>query len=691
MAADGPSRTPDPRFKGEVPSETLVFREFEGVNVASPRQSIGDTQFGWIENVMPLAHGNMPTVNAPLATSVTYTSASVFSVETTVNGVDWLFNFFADGSASYLYGSAANFEAGTPGTVAAAGTFSAPFAVPYTATNGNSGILIIDPTKGYWDWGVTTASTLTFLGNSLSSVTIGSTSPTTAPATITMTLTGTGTGALVSSTYAVVRATVSAAGAGYAVGDVLQFTPSGPQTTAAVVVVASVTAGAITGITLSQGGAYPGPTSASGATATGPSSTMLGGSGTGATITPFIQLSSYTVTNAGSGFTGTPTVVDKVGGTTIDSGTFTPSGTINGTSLAVYAGRVWIANNKVISFTDISSYSSFGGAGGSTTINDSYLHGAITALYAANGYLYIFGPESIDALSSVQISSLGITSFSRTNITASVGTTYQLSVQPYYRSLLFASQYGIYSLSGATPQKISDHLDNLFNPGTFVSGIVGQQVTLYGKLCMAFTIRVVDSFTTLYGVQTTRTLVAIFFERKWFFVYPGVDVATLVSAASGSTQVLYGLTTGGTPRMYRFFAQAGAQIGFIQTKLWDAGQPIADKEVLRVGVGAINSVAGAPGLTITSDNEYTKTPVPKIGATVNAAVLTFVNNNSGALNFVNNTGGVLVFTSNVGAYTFSQGAAATMGGKYFGLSLTLTQTGLNLPMLAMEYRTTRVW
>ena len=53
--------------KGEKETPAIVFREFSGMNVQSPRWSINDNQFAWLENVQPIAHGNLPTVPAPSA------------------------------------------------------------------------------------------------------------------------------------------------------------------------------------------------------------------------------------------------------------------------------------------------------------------------------------------------------------------------------------------------------------------------------------------------------------------------------------------------------------------------------------------------------------------------------------------------------------------------------------------------
>lgn len=47
----GREREPKPMERGEKETPAIVFREFAGMNVQSPRQSIKDNQFFWLENV----------------------------------------------------------------------------------------------------------------------------------------------------------------------------------------------------------------------------------------------------------------------------------------------------------------------------------------------------------------------------------------------------------------------------------------------------------------------------------------------------------------------------------------------------------------------------------------------------------------------------------------------------------------
>jgi hypothetical protein len=657
----------DPRHKGEITEVDQVFRAFGGVNVTAPRQSIRDDQFAWLENAMPISPGNLAVTNAASYKGVTYVPTVLFETTANIGGVDYIFTFLSDGSATYI-----------PDTTyvstqfAAPATFTNPVAIAYASFSGTPGILIIDPVKGYWDFNVSAALTLTSLTYGLFSVSLA-----TAPSITSqiqyrtfVSPVGAGSGGAITANLYLSSATIVAAGTGYSVGDVLSYTPGTvAYTTLPQITVATIGGGGtITGITLTSVGSIQ-LTAAGGQIVNGTPfpAPLSGGNGTGATANLFFSIASYVITASGNGYTtgATGGLQYFSGGTwhtfAFSTATLVTSGNLTGTTIAAYAGRVWVGSGKSLTYTDVSSYTYFGGAGGQLTISDSYLHNAITALASMGGFLYIFGDDSIDTLSNVQVTA-GVTSFARVNITTSVGTSYPNSVFPYYRSLMFANKYGIYSLSGATPQKISDDLDGLFAPGVFVGGLVASSATIAGNLCMCWTFRIVDSFTTLYGTNTTRTLVVCFFKGKWFFTYPGFDVAFFTSIPANGTQTLHAFSTTGA--LYELFAANNTTIlSLVRTKLWDGDSPMLDKEVILAAVGVLFSTSVNKALTVTTDNEKIAELVPAINAAV----------------------------APTSTYTLLMGAASTMGGKFYGMSVIGQQTDITYSLLAEQYRATTPW
>ena len=130
------------------------------------------------------------------------------------------------------------------------------------------------------------------------------------------------------------------------------------------------------------------------------------------------------------------------------TGTGVPSG---GTEIAVYAGRVWIFNARllVVSAADDYTAAAFLAANGAIAINltDPTLRSTVTRAYAANGYLYFTGASSINVISNVYIpsgASPPAPLLSNTNIQSTVGSDQPGSFFTVDdRDLFFANSYGI--------------------------------------------------------------------------------------------------------------------------------------------------------------------------------------------------------------------------------------------------------
>lgn len=499
--------------RGEKETPAIVFREFMGMNVQSPRQSIQDNQFAWLENVQPIAFGNLPTVAAPSAALATLTGELVTGAfSANVSGSDFEYAFCSSGAA-YQVLAVSPF---TKTQIAPAATFSSTGVA--IAQWENAGIVIIDPVTGYWDWNIT------------------------APATLTL----------------------------------------------------------------------------------------------------------------------------------IDINT-------TGSSIASFAGRVWIGENRTVTFTDVDSYNVFSGAGGSFTISDSTLHNTITQLFTANNFLYILGDDSVDVLGNVTVAA-GVTSFTRNNVTASIGSNLPFSVFPYYRSMMFANQSGFYGLFGASPQKLSDDLDKIVSAIDFTKPVSGGQVFINNILCAAFLFNFNDTFTP---AAAPRNVLAIFHNKKWWIASQGEGLKFIVSSPISGSSTLFAWDTN---KLYQLFSSAsGAISSRVQTKLWDGGQPILDKQILRGAAGITYGGAGGQTVTATTDNEFGSQPV-SIGGT---GTVSWTNATGGIVQFQNSLAQDVNFT--VTGYALSVGAATTGGGKYMGMTFTSSSNGLNYNMIALEYKTGARW
>lgn len=576
----------------------FVLREFQGMNTLNSRDTIDDNEFYWCENAIPVAPGSLypvPGPSAALTTIAGETGEPSYTVNFNVNGTNYDFVVWSNSGNGWIV----NLTTFAATKIITGLTSGQTAATQYS----NQGLLIIDPT-GYWDWNITTANTLTPQNNSISSVVIGF-NTSAAGGTSLHQNPPAGTNGQAQIDYQVISVTINAAGTGYVVGDSLTLTDNNPIT-AANIVVASVSAGAITGITLSTGGSYPGPISAT-PVATGPTGNVVsGGSGTGATFTVRIQAKNGVVLSPGFGYVNNASGFDVTGGsTTITAWNILTSGVIGGTTIATYAGRVWIGFGRVVNFTNIASYNSFGGAGGSFTITDSYLNNTVTALCAANNYLYIFGDNSIDALSNVTITN-GVSSFSRINVTTSVGTSVPTSVFSYYRGIAFYHASGFYLMAGATPEKISEKISGIITQIQPNALVYGAQVLIQSELCLVMMFTFADIFTQG-GVS--RTLMALFFRGRWWVAsLPALgSIGAVFSIAPTSVGLVPGVATlyawVGTS-MYRVFNAASALTTWlIKTKLWDGGTPLREKQAINAAFGASWAGASSSGVTITVDTE----------------------------------------------------------------------------------------
>ena len=144
-----------------------VTKDFDGVNTKANRTSIKETEFAWLENAMPIGHGNLKSVPAPTTVAgVTFGSTVYYAQYGDIGTTNYYIAFQTDGRCEAI-----NVATNAKVTIGAAGTFSSS-GVQASQWN-NTLVIIIDPTNGYFQWD----------GTNL--VKVGS---------LTFTLSGTGTG-----------------------------------------------------------------------------------------------------------------------------------------------------------------------------------------------------------------------------------------------------------------------------------------------------------------------------------------------------------------------------------------------------------------------------------------------------------------------------------------------------------------
>jgi hypothetical protein len=253
-----------------------------------------------------------------------------------------------------------------------------------------------------------------------------------------------------------------------------------------------------------------------------------------------------------------------------------------------------------------------------------------------------------------------------------VGTKRAYAIFPYFRSLLFMNDYGIYALVGSTTSKISDPLDGIFPYIDFTKPVTGGQVLLNNILCAAFNFYLNSSFTL--GPSPSRYVQAIFFDKKWFITSQGDGINYVTSVPVGGKVSLYGIAT---KSLYNLYANSTGNINsFIQTALDPMGDNIRTKQALKFGVEATLSNGGT--LNITVDSESGSSPVYSL--TANAF---WVNNTGTTIGWTNNASQTIIWVTGTGYYLYK--SDAQQYGKYLGLTLTSSNAGFDVNTFEFEH------
>jgi hypothetical protein len=721
----------------------LVTKQFKGINSKSNRTAIEETEFSWLENIMPLGYGNLKALNAPDNQSVAFgnTVTQLFSVN--INNKDYALAFQADGRCEYV-----DLATNTKGNVAVTSTFS------------NSGMrvsqwkseraLILDPSKGYYTWNGTN---LVFVGSvGFIGLVSGGAGYTEAPAVIISApndangVQATAVCTITEGSGGVKFVSVTNVGSGYtSVPDVAIGAPNLPGGTQATAV-ATTLSNTVVLITVTNSG--------SGYT-TAPSVTITGGGGASATANSTIAtgtINAVILTEAGSGYTSPPTVTFSGGGgsganavaslvtfqkgtvsvlitgggvgytnasnlsVTISGGgganaaatgiisggqvvqavmtnpgsgytnasnitvTITGGGGSNATAKAIinlddntgvqsFSGRVWIAAGRNVYYSGAGSYSDFTSvSAGTVSLTDATLRSNIVNLLSANNFLYIFGEDSINVFSDVRVTTAGTTLFTNTNVSASVGTKLPYAIFPYFRSVLFMNDYGVYALVGSTTSKLSDALDTVVENIDYNFDVTSGQVLLNNTLCAAFNVRYTGDSAG------GRFIQMIFFEKKWFVSSQGA-IKHITALPIDGQGLIYGTT--GTD-LFKLYSNVSATIATTAaTALHAMGDPIRDKQALKVGIEATASNNYPFIFNMTVDNENRSSPVYTLSSFV-----TWVNNSNSTISWLNNSSNIVQWGT-VGYNLYK--TDAQQYGKYLGMTVTSTSPGFTINGFEYEH------
>jgi hypothetical protein len=647
-----------------------VYKNFKGLNTKSNRTAIDDEEFSWIENAMPIGFGNIKIVPAQVTfkdggnNAISFGNTVTTLSNTNLGLDDYLLAFQQDGRAQYVI-----IDTGTVGNVGVTGTFSS--ANVSIAQWKNEEVFIGDPNKGLFTWDGTDLLNVGGVGR------IGLTSRgsgyTSAPAvTISAPNQTNGTQATAEATItanAVSSIVVTNGGSGYTSAPTVTITGGGGTGANAIAQLLTFTKGALyIQVTNSGSGYNP---------ASPPAVTITGGGGANATATAIVFGNAVTeviMTNVGNNFTSVPTVTIAAPPTPTGNANATVIGVPNLeeiSSVATFSGRVWISTGRTVTYSSATSPTDFTSiSAGAETISDSTLRGNIQYMVSANNFLYIYGEDSINVFSDVRVTNTGDTLFTNTNVSASVGSKLKYAVFPYFRSVLFMNNYGVYALVGSTTSKISDQLDGIFPYIDFTKPVTAGQVLLNNILCAAFNFYLLPTFPTTTG---DRFVQCVFFEKKWFVTSQGA-LRYVSSAPVGGLINLYGVTD---TALFKLYGDATANVASeIQTSLSPMRDPIRTKQALKFGIEATLTTGSTFNVTV--DSESGSSPV----YTLDNAV-TWYNNSGQTITWLNNSSTTIGWLTSNGYALYK--SDAQQYGKYLGLTMTSNDPAFTVNTIEFEH------
>lgn len=494
----------------------------------------------------------------------------------------------------------------------------------------------------------------------------------------------------------------TASGAGYAVvnptGSITTFAPAGTFSTTPDctqwgterILIADGTAGYCTWDThafVKYGGVSPNfQITAGGSGYTSPIVAITGGTGAGATATATQTggvITKITLTAPGTGYiagdTLTVTITDGgPGAGATATGHVWPNVTPKPTTLAVFLGRVWLAQKNVITYTGTGAtyagvgYDDFigGDASGSTTIQDPDLVHSITALRALNNYLFIVGDGSVKQIGNISVSGSS-TLFTLVTLTSDQGTTFRTSIVSYNRLVLFANTVGVFAIFGSSVEKISDDMDGIFRKIDFTRAPVAAVSDISNIHCFLLLVKYEDP-------AGTRSLILAFMNKKWFVISQGNNLIYIVTALISGAFRTYG-TSGSNITQLLADSDTAVDITLI-TSLTSHGAPMIGKRMGRYAIA--QTVGGSSTLNIKLESE--RNPSQSINYAIGTSI-DFVNGVGGGLTFTNQSGGALSFITNQAGFFYVHGNSGGVSGIYLGATLTGNVLNFTLNSMMIEY------
>jgi len=560
----------------------LVFSDFETMDTHVARVAMPPNRLAWCENLQLTGPNQLQSVPTPAPAIASIAGKSALKMwYAFFNNTDYEIIFESDGSLQQVA-----VPAGTVTQIAPAGTFVNPDVTVWQA----SVLLIADAQAGYSVWNGTTLATPGGVSPSFTVVNGGAGYTSTPTATI-VGGSGAGATATVQLTGGVVTGlTLTNAGTGFLAADIL----SGNITAAGTISTGSST------IPMPNVSGFPWvvPGMAvydnTNAKFIGTVLTYIGttltltanAANAGVGATDSLLFSAVSISGGGAPAATTAVATVKVW----------PQFALKPTTLAVFAGRVWLGGGRTMTWTGTGGFDdgAAADASGSTTITDADLVHQITALRSLNNFLWIFGDNSIKQIGTVSVQA-AITVFTIVTLSSDIGTTFPQSIASYNRLVLFANKVGIYAVLGSSVQKISQEMDGIFQNIDFSVAPSAALNDINNIRCYLLLVRYIDP-----RQQRTRTLLLTFQNKIWFVCAQGDSLQAMASAVIAGALQTYA-SSGADVTQILAINTAPVAI-FLQTALAHHNKPHMGKRALRASTTQTSGSIGTMTFTIDTEN-----------------------------------------------------------------------------------------
>ena len=246
------------------------------------------------------------------------------------------------------------------------------------------------------------------------------------------------------------------------------------------------------------------------------------------------------------------------------------SSTLNGNSIAMWQGRILIAQGRYLNYSGPLDFSFAPGTGiGSFNITSTNLRQAIASIIPYMDSVYVIGDHAIIALTGTTISS-DPTTWYQMELFNTLGSIYPPAVVNFQNNIYCPNEYGLFRVASTQSVKVDVMLDDTQFTFLGYPADVAQINNLNFYLALA------SGYSP--ASQGARTFIMAYcIELQQFaFLDFGFDVAGVFTTRAIADHSLYCWSGA---KIYRMFRGTGPVTSFIRSKVFDMGDPFAYKFV----------------------------------------------------------------------------------------------------------------